>query len=97
LDVEELVLMQFAYVRALAEEAAGERVQDVVVTVPAFYAQFERDAIADADELAGLRLLALVNDGAAVAVNYAMNSPGVRECLCRHESPDCAAHFRRPG
>ena len=71
-DVEELVAMQFAYVRALAEEAAGERVQDVVVTVPAFYAQFERDAIADAVELAGLRLLALVNDGAAVAVNYAM-------------------------
>ncbi|KAF8269636.1 actin-like ATPase domain-containing protein [Lactarius quietus] len=71
-DVEELVAMQFAYVRALAEEAAGERVQDVVVTVPPFYAQFERDAIADAVELAGLRLVALVNDGAAVAVNYAM-------------------------
>ncbi|KAH9954483.1 actin-like ATPase domain-containing protein [Russula dissimulans] len=73
-DVEELVAMQFAYVRALAVEAAGagERVQDVVVTVPAFFSQFERDAIADAVELAGLRLLALVSDGAAVAVNYAM-------------------------
>jgi hypoxia up-regulated 1 len=70
--VEELVAMQFAYVRALAEDAAGERVQDVVVTVPPFYSQFERDAIADAVELSGLRLLALVNDGAAVAVNYAM-------------------------
>ena len=55
--------MQLAYVRMLAEEAAGERVQDVVVTVPAFCAQFERDAIADAVELSGLRLLALVNDG----------------------------------
>ena len=33
-DVEELVAMQFTYVRAC------ERVQDVVVTVPAFYAQF---------------------------------------------------------
>jgi len=73
-DVEELVAMQLAYVRALAVEAAGagERVQDVVVTVPAFFSQFERDAIADAVELAGLRLLALVSDGAAVAVNYAM-------------------------
>lgn len=73
-DVEEFVAMQLAYVRALAADAAGrgERVQDVVVTVPAFFSQFERDAIADAIELAGLRLLALVNDGAAVAVNYAM-------------------------
>ncbi|KAI0291592.1 heat shock protein 70 family [Russula brevipes] len=73
-DVEELVAMQLAYIRALAVEAAGrgERVQDVVVIVPVFFSQFERDAIADAVELAGLRLLALVNDGAAVAVNYAM-------------------------
>ena len=73
-DVEELVAMQLAYIRALAVDAAGpgERVQDVVVTVPAFFSQFERDAIADAIELAGLRLLALINDGAAVAVNYAM-------------------------
>lgn len=73
-DVEELVAMQLAYIRTLAVDAAGagERVQDVVVTVPAFFSQFERDAIADAVELAGLRLLALINDGAAVAVNYAM-------------------------
>src|SRR6266403_2025664 len=73
-DVEELVAMQLAYIRALAVNTAGpgERVQDVVVTVPAFFSQFERDAIADAVELAGLRLLALMNDGAAVAVNYAM-------------------------
>ena len=74
LDVEELVAMQLAYVRLLAVDVAGagERVQDVVVTVPAFFSQFERDAIADAIELTGLRLLALVNDGATIAVNYAM-------------------------
>ncbi|KAI0270552.1 actin-like ATPase domain-containing protein [Gloeopeniophorella convolvens] len=71
-DVEELVAMQLAYVRALAEDAAGERVIDAVLTVPAFFSQFERDALADAVELAGLRLITLVNDGAAVAVNYAM-------------------------
>jgi len=73
-DVEVFVAMQLAYIRGLAVDAAGrgERVQDVVVTVPAFFSQFERDAIADAVELAGLRLLAFVNDGAAVAVNYAM-------------------------
>ena len=74
LDVEELVAMQLAYVRLLAVDVAGagECVQDVMVTVPAFFSQFECDAITDAIELAGLRLLALVNDGAAVAVNYTM-------------------------
>lgn len=64
--------MQFAYVKSLAESLANEKVQDVIVTVPAFYSQFERDAVADAIEISGLRTLALINDGTAVAVNYAM-------------------------
>ncbi|KAL0952397.1 hypothetical protein HGRIS_006673 [Hohenbuehelia grisea] len=69
---EELVAMQFAYVKQLAESLAGEKVHDVIVTVPPFYSQFERDAVADAIEIAGLRTLALINDGTAVAVNFAM-------------------------
>ena len=65
--------MQFAYVRDLAEAALnGEKVTDVVLTVPPYYTQHERDAVIDAVEIAGMRTLALVNDGSAVAVNYAM-------------------------
>lgn len=70
--VEELIAMQFAYIKGLAEDLAGEKVHDVIVTVPAFYSQFERDAVADAIEISGLRTLALINDGTAIAVNYAM-------------------------
>jgi hypoxia up-regulated 1 len=71
-STEELIGMQFSYVKELAESLAGEKVHDVIVTVPPFYTQFERDAVADAIEIAGLRTLALINDGTAVAVNYAM-------------------------
>ncbi|KAI0369349.1 actin-like ATPase domain-containing protein [Pilatotrama ljubarskyi] len=71
-SVEELIAMQFAYVRDLAESTAGEKVYDVIVTVPPYYTQFERDAVVDAIEISGLRTLALINDGTAVAVNYAM-------------------------
>jgi hypoxia up-regulated 1 len=42
---------------------------DVIVTIPAFYLQFEHDVITDAVELSGLHLLTLINDGAAVVVN----------------------------
>ncbi|KAJ8074780.1 lumenal Hsp70 protein [Marasmius tenuissimus] len=70
--VEELIAMQFAYVKGLAESVAGEKVYDVIVTVPPYFSQFERDAVADAIEISGLRTLALINDGTAVAVNYAM-------------------------
>lgn len=65
--------MQLSYVKQLAESLAGEKVHDVIITVPPFYTQLERDAVADAVEISGLRLLTLINDGAAVAVNYAMS------------------------
>lgn len=64
--------MEFAYIKHLAELTANEKVTDVIVTVPPYYSQFERDAIADSIEISGLRTLALMNDGTAVAVNYAM-------------------------
>lgn len=71
-STEELIAMQLSYVKKLAEDVAGELVQDVVLTVPPYYTQFERDAVVDAIEIAGLRTLALINDGSAVAINYAM-------------------------
>ena len=71
-SVEELIAMQFSYIRQLAESLGGEKVRDVVVTVPPYYSQYERDAVVDAIEIAGLRTLALINDGTAVAINFAM-------------------------
>ncbi|KAF8999790.1 Hsp70 protein-domain-containing protein [Cyathus striatus] len=71
-SVEELTAMQFGYVKQLAEAFGEEKVRDVIVTVPPYFSQFERDAIVDAIEIAGLKTLALINDGTAVAVNYAM-------------------------
>ncbi|KAK0189615.1 hypothetical protein F5146DRAFT_931492 [Armillaria mellea] len=71
-SVEELIAMQLSYIKSLAETLGEEKVQDVIVTVPPYYSQFERDAVADAIEISGLRTLALINDGTAVAVNYAM-------------------------
>jgi hypoxia up-regulated 1 len=64
--------MEFAYIKQLAESVAGEKVTDVIVTVPPYFSQYERDAIVDSIEIAGLKTLALINDGTAVAVNYAL-------------------------
>ena len=64
--------MQLSYVRDLAESATKEKVTEVILTVPPYYTQHERDAVVDAVEIAGMRTLALIHDGTAVAVNYAM-------------------------
>ncbi|GJJ09364.1 hypothetical protein Clacol_003586 [Clathrus columnatus] len=71
-SVEELIAMQFAYVKELAESTANEKVVDVVVAIPPYYSQFERQAVLDAIEISGLKSLGIINDGTAVAVNYAM-------------------------
>lgn len=71
-STEELVAMQLSYIKKLAEDLAGEPVNEVILTVPPYFSQLERDSITDAIEIAGLKTLALINDGTAVAINYAM-------------------------
>ncbi|KAI9143715.1 Hsp70 protein-domain-containing protein [Paraphysoderma sedebokerense] len=70
--VEELVAMQLGNAKEQAEAVAGEKVKDAVITIPPFFNQFERQALLDAAELAGLRVLSLIHDETAVAINYAM-------------------------
>jgi hypoxia up-regulated 1 len=71
-SVEELIAMQLSYVKDLADSLSSEKVVDVILAVPPYFSQYQRDAIVDAIEIAGMRTLGLVNDGTAVAVNYAM-------------------------
>ncbi|XP_069597358.1 hypoxia up-regulated protein 1 isoform X1 [Ranitomeya imitator] len=67
---EELLAMTLNYSRTLAEEFAEQPIKDVVITVPAFFNQAERRAVLQAAKLAGLKVLQLINDNTAVALNY---------------------------
>ncbi|KAI8388389.1 heat shock protein 70 family [Radiomyces spectabilis] len=73
LTVEELIAYQFQNAREQARQTAGEDVRDVVITVTPFATQHERQAILDAAELAGLKVLSLIHDETAVALNYAVS------------------------
>jgi|GEM_PF-533888 len=46
-------------------------IKDVVITVPAHFAEIERKSVMDAGEIAGLNVLGLVNEPTAAAVYYA--------------------------
>ncbi|TIA74880.1 hypothetical protein E3P91_00681 [Wallemia ichthyophaga] len=70
--IEELLAMQFHYARQLAQMQSGETIKDVVLTLPPYFSTYERQAVLDAVNLAALQPIALINDGTAVAVNYAM-------------------------
>ncbi|KAF7656509.1 hypothetical protein LDENG_00040020 [Lucifuga dentata] len=67
---EELLGMVLNYSRGLAQDFAEQPIKDAVVTVPAFFNQAERRAVLQAAQMAGLKVLQLINDNAAVALNY---------------------------
>ncbi|CDK29267.1 unnamed protein product [Kuraishia capsulata CBS 1993] len=76
--VEELLAMSIGEIRDRAEahlkaavSGGYSSVTDVAITVPSFFTQAQRAAIQDAVEIAGMNLVALVDDGTAVALNYA--------------------------
>lgn len=69
--VEELVAMELINIRKNAELMADESIRDVILTVPSHYNQAARMALIASARLAGLRVIELISDGLAVAVDYA--------------------------
>src|SRR6476646_3190258 len=62
--------------RRLAEDAAkylGEKVTDVVITVPAYFNDAQRQATKDAGKIAGLNVLRIINEPTAAALAYGLD------------------------
>lgn len=56
--------------REYATDFAEQAIDAAVITVPPYFTQSERRAVKRACELANIKLLQLMNDNAAVALNY---------------------------
>lgn len=67
---EEILGMLLNYSRSLAEDFAEQPVKDAVITVPAYFNQAERRAVLHAAQMADLKVLQLISDNTAVALNY---------------------------
>jgi molecular chaperone DnaK (HSP70)/uncharacterized protein YegL len=59
-----------------AELRLGTRVEQAVITVPAYFNDAQRRATLKAGELAGLRVLKLINEPTAAAFSYGLNNAG---------------------
>jgi molecular chaperone HscA len=59
--------------RARAEAVLGGDLTGVVITVPAYFDEAQRQATKDAAQLAGLKLLRLLNEPTAAAVAYGLD------------------------
>lgn len=67
---QEISAMVLQKLKADAEEKLGEPVNEAVITVPAYFDDAQRQATKDAGEIAGLKVLRIINEPTAAALAY---------------------------
>lgn len=69
----EISAMVLQKLKADAEDKLGEKITDVIITVPAYFDDGQRKATKDAGEIAGLNVKRVINEPTAAALAYGFN------------------------
>ena len=69
----EISAMVLQKLKSAAEDYLGEKVNDAVITVPAYFNDAQRQATKDAGKIAGLNVLRIVNEPTAAALAYGLD------------------------
>ncbi|CAI8501749.1 unnamed protein product [Pichia kudriavzevii] len=70
---EEISSMVLGKMKEIAEAYLGCKVNDAVVTVPAYFNDSQRQATKDAGAIAGLNVLRIINEPTAAAIAYGLD------------------------
>ena len=70
---EEISAMVLGKLRADAEMRLGERIEEAIITVPAYFNDSQRQATKNAGEIAGLKVRRILNEPTAAALAYGLN------------------------
>ncbi|MCX5834644.1 MAG: molecular chaperone DnaK [Deltaproteobacteria bacterium] len=69
-EISAFILMKM---KQTAEDYLGEKVNDAVITVPAYFDDSQRQATKDAGKIAGLNVLRIINEPTAAALSYGLD------------------------
>lgn len=70
---EEISAMVLSKLKADAEMRLGEKIDDAVITVPAYFDDSQRQATKNAGEIAGFNVRRIINEPTAAALAYGLN------------------------
>ncbi|OGG38083.1 molecular chaperone DnaK [Candidatus Jorgensenbacteria bacterium GWC1_48_12] len=70
---EEVSAMVLQKMKADAEATLGEKIDEAVITVPAYFDDSERQATKNAGEIAGFKVRRIINEPTAAALAYGLN------------------------
>jgi molecular chaperone DnaK len=72
----EISAMILQKMKQTAEDYLGQKVDEAVITVPAYFNDSQRQATKDAGEIAGLKVRRIINEPTAAALAYGLDKKG---------------------
>ncbi len=78
---EEISAMILQKLKTDAEAVLGEKVTEAVITVPAYFNDAQRTATKNAGEIAGLKVLRIINEPTAACLAYGLDKKGAETVL----------------
>lgn len=78
-SAEEISAIILKRIREDCEAVLGEPVTQAVITVPAYFTDAQRQATMDAGKIAGLKVLAVINEPTAAALAYGVTKAASRQ------------------
>ncbi|NBL63960.1 molecular chaperone DnaK [Flavobacterium sp. NST-5] len=73
---QELSAMTLQKMKKTAEDYLGTTVSEAVITVPAYFNDAQRQATKEAGEIAGLKVMRIINEPTAAALAYGLDKKG---------------------
>ena len=70
---QEISAMTLQKLKADAEDRLGEKIEEAVITVPAYFDDAQRQATKDAGKIAGFKVRRIINEPTAAALAYGFN------------------------
>lgn len=82
---QELSAMTLQKMKKTAEDYLGHSVSEAVITVPAYFNDAQRQATKEAGEIAGLKVMRIINEPTAAALAYGLDKKGTDQKIAVYD------------